>query len=359
MNDQETSQEHNMALPTGNEPVSGFVTPAEVVKHESSDLLLQTLFRLVPPPVVPRLSEKVLMQIHLQEVNSLLFESSLMTEHGFAPGCEQRCRVAIKDSFANFPDIARQVGLWFNRGASWAQVQADLIKTFASARDVAMAYSSSLSALLFGPTFATECRDLFVIYHSVFEQHPHKLIDFVERVCSKLPSEQQKKVVSRLMSEAVDEYWQLARPFWDAGSSETIVSLIEERIRVDTGLKDFAVSQAKNKLSASHSHPNDRVRAVNESTTIHPASGGIPAGNWLMSWVDQFPSVWVVEPRRGTPDVAKVMEDLRKRAVDSKGPLKRKGSSYYLLAFKDDTTARGLIGATFSDKEFRPFTKNV
>jgi hypothetical protein len=41
--------------------------------------------------------------------------------------------------------------------------------------------------------------------------------------------------------------------------------------------------------------------------------------------------------------------------MDSKGPMRRKGNSYYLLAFKDEHTAREVLGTTFSEKEFRPF----
>jgi len=352
-----TSEKSNMALPTGSVPVSGFNTPAEAKYEErSSDLLLHALFRLLPAPTMPRLTDKVLMQTHLEEVNALLTESSLMSEHGFTAGCEQRCRAAIKDSFSNFPDIARQVSLWFSRGIDWGQIQSDLVKTFASSRDVALAYSASLASLAYGPTFVIECRDLFVVYQSVFYEHPHRLIDFVERVCTKLQGDQRKRVISKLIGEASDEYWQTARPFWEGGSSHTVLGLIEEVIRVDTAVRDFNQSHGLTKLAQSSGATNDKVRQVSEAPTPRPESPSAP--NWLMPWVSQYPSVWVVEPRTSTPDVDKLVTDLRSKAVDSKGPLRRKSTVYHLLAFKDAITAKNVLSSSLGEKDFRPFALN-
>lgn len=338
--DPRDGKNHNMALPIGierDEP--GFVTPSATVKSETSDLLLQTIHRLLPPPIMPRLTEKILMRSHLEEVNMLLIEASLMDANGFLPGCEQRCRIAIRDSFSNFADIQRQVSLWFSHGASWAQIQRDLVATFAAARDVAQAYMKSISLLQFGPFFCTECRDLYVIYHEVFEQYPHRLIDFVSAVIGKLPHVVRDKVIAKLATEAGDEYWQLARPFWVAGEHRTVVQLLEDSIRVDTAIMD--VHKAQYKGNSRHYTP-DNVQQTEQKK------------GWLMEWVSQQPSVWVVYPKS-----KELHQSLRSKALEVKGPLRKHVKPYFLLAFTDDGVAKSVLREFLSDEEYRPFSKNV
>ena len=274
----------NMALPTGN---GDFVTPEDSKERsflapsaDSFETFSRLLARLMPAPTVPRLTEKVLMSNHLQELNAVLRECSLSNELGFAPGAESRCRVAICDSFQNFPDIARQVSMWFSHGVGWSQIQVDLVKSYASPRDVAHAYSKALSVLQYSSTFPTACRDLFVIYHAVFVSHPHRMIDFVQTVCSKLPIAIRDRVIIKLTREAEDEYWQLTRPFWVPNDSHSVIGLIEENIRIDIGLKEFRPSVDKVKLV---SEKVDKVNSVTESATQQPST-------WLSDWVKQFAS---------------------------------------------------------------------
>jgi hypothetical protein len=369
--------DHNMALPTGN---GEFLTPEDSKERsyfapsmDSFDAFSKLLARLMPAPVVPRLTEKVLMSNHLKELNAVLMECSLATEVGFAPGAESRCRVAIGDSFSKFPDIARQVSLWFGYGISWSQIQADLVKSYASPREVSEAYSRALSALVFGPTFAVACRDLYVIYYSVFESHPHRMIDFVQIVCSKLPTAIRERVMVKLSREADDEYWQLSRPFWSPDDSHSIIGLIEENIRSDACLKDFQQSV----LHARPRHVNaghgaDKVHVVSEqqkpksSASVAPLSTSAQgfnardnAADNQSSWAESFSSVWVVEPKRNPGKLYSVISSLREKSLSVKGPLMRKGKLYVMAAFQDDTTARNILRTLFDEQDFRPFLKNV
>ena len=294
------------------------------------------------------------MRSHLHEVNSLLIESSLMTEHGFMPGCENRCRIAIRDSFANFPDIQRQVALWFSRGAGWGQIQQDLNTTFASARDVALAYNRSLSAISFGPFFCTEVRDVYSIYYSVFTEHPHRLISFVDAICGKLPAAIRDKTITRLARESSDEYWQLARPVWHPNSSSTVLGLIDELVRVDLSLRDFNQSIGKPR----HQGSTDKINKVGESDR---KSGEPPqSSQWLMQWVGQFQSVWVVHPT--DKDFEEKLAMLKKKG-EVKGPLRRGHGKpgYYLIAFQNESLAKEVLAAVLPADSFRPFqvTKNT
>ncbi len=339
--DPRDGKNHNMALPIGNErDDSGFVTPSAAVKLETSDLLLQTIHRLLPSPTMPRLTEKILMRSHLEEVNMLLIESSLMGTNGFLPGCEQRCRIAIRDSFSNFADVQRQVSLWFSHGASWAQIQRDLVATFASARDVTQAYTKSIALLQFGPFFCTECRDLYVIYHEVFEQYPHRLIDFVSAVVGKLPQVVRDKIVAKLATEAGDEYWQLARPFWVAGEYRTVVQLLEDSIRVDAAIKD--VHKAQYKGNSRHGYASDNVQQTEQKN------------GWLMEWVSQQPSVWVAYPKS-----QQLPQALRSKATEVKGPMRKNTKPYFLLSFKEDGVAKSALREFLTEEEYRPFSKNA
>jgi hypothetical protein len=355
---------HNMALPTGSD---GFATPVAdsrfnpsvdskqylhevpINAHslETLALLQTTLARLLPPPAMPRLTEKVLMRTHLEEVNAILHESGLMGGGRLAPGFESRCRVAICDSFSNHPDIARQISLWFGRGLPWSQIQLDLVNSFASPRSIQDAYSKSVAALTFGSAFPLLCRDLYVMYFSVFEAHPHRLINFVEAVCAKLPSAMRDKVITRLAREATDEFWQMARPFW--GSTDpSVVSLIEELIRVDASVKEFNPPSNKPRVQLA----SDKVHKVAEAD--NKRSGGSPSP-WLMEWVRKHQSVWVVNPMVNDRDFEVKMCSLREKADEVKGPLRRRERPYYLVGFPNEQKARESLSAVLPTECFRPF----
>ena len=358
------TKNHNMALPTGNE---GFATPVadsrfnpsmdskqnlheapmNVHSLETLALFQTTLARLLPPPVMPRLTEKVLMRTHLEEVNAILHESGLMIEGCFMRGFESRCRASIGESFTGHPDIVRQISLWFGRGLPWGQIQLDLINSFASPRSIQHAYSKSVAALTFGSTFPLLCRDLYVMYYSVFEAFPHRLINFVEAVCAKLPSAMRDKVVTRLAREATDEFWQMARPFWNTTDS-SVVSLIEELIRVDASVREFNPASNKHRVQFA----SDKVNKVAEADNRR--NGGSPSP-WLMEWVRKHQSVWVVNPTGKDPDFEGKMCSLRDKADEVKGPLRRKDRPYYLVGFQNEQTARESLTAVFPTECFRPF----
>jgi hypothetical protein len=357
---------HNMALPTGN---GEFVTPEDskersffVPPMDSFETFSRLLARLMPAPVVPRLTEKVLMSNHLKELNAILRECSLAGELGFAPGAESRCRVAIGDSFSNHPDIARQVSLWFGHGVAWSQIQIDLVKSYASPREVSEAYSRALAGLVFGPSFPVACRDLYVIYHSVFVSHPHRMIDFVQIVCSKLPAAIRDRVMTKLSREADDEYWQLVRPFWTPDDSHSIIGLIEEHIRTDACLKDFQHSLSQGRQRREQGA--DRVQVVSEQQKPKTGDRGasIPASTSAVNqpnWADQFESVWVVEPKVDPGRLYSLVAPIREKSLAVKGPLRRRGKLYLMVAFKDDAEAKSVLRSLLNDGDFRPFLKNA
>ena len=332
--------DNNMALPTGNGndrfSEGAFVTPKSKEEFDHSILRLHhnALMHLLPAPSMPKLTEKVLMESHLRELNELLMESGMLVNESFSVGYEMRCRSAIKDSFTNFPEIGRQVGLWLSRGISWRDIQQDLVKTYASPREVSQAFASGISQLVYGPHFPAACRDLYVTHYDVFERRPHKLIDLVNSVCLKLPNSVREKVITRLTCEIEDECWQLARPFWQSGSSDTILGLIEGFMRSESAVRGFSSI-----LPARHNA--DKVNSVAAQSS------------WLMTWVKQYPCVFVVEPQKDIGE--EKMRILQKDAIASKGPLKRKTCDYYLFAFSDNSSAERVLGSSFEKKEFRPF----
>ena len=357
------TKNHNMALPTGNE---GFATPVADSRFnpsmdskqnlhetpmnahslETLALLQTTLARLLPPPVMPRLTEKVLMRTHLEEVNSILHEAGWMIEGCFMRGFESRCRASIGESFIGHPDISRQISLWFGRGLPWSQIQLDLINSFASPRSIQDAYSKSVAALTFGSAFPLLCRDLYVMYYSVFEAHPHRLINFVESVCAKLPSGMKDKVVTRLAREATDEFWQMARPFWHSTDS-SVISLIEELIRVDASVREFNPPPNKPRVQLT----SDKVNKVADAD--NKRNGGSPTP-WLMEWVSKHKSVWVVNPIENDGAFETKMGVLKEK-TEVKGPLWRKGRPYYLVGFPNEQRARESLTAVLPPECFRPF----
>ena len=336
----EKNLNNKMALPTGNSDDmntdGAFATPQSKEEFDSSILRLHqnALLHLMPAPAMPRLTDKVLMVSHLRELNELLVESGMLVDGSFVVGYEMRCRSAIKDSFSSFPEISRQVGLWFGRGISWSDIQSDLVKIYASPREVSLALASSLSQLVYGPQFPSACRDLFVTHSEMFERRPHKVIDFVNSVCAKLPGSVRDQIIRRLSSETDDDIWQLARLFWVPGSSDSLVSLIESFMRSDSAVRGFT-SAPPGRQSA------DKVYSVS------------PQSTWLSTWVRQYPCVFVVEPHKDIEE--EKLRSLQKTSLASKGPLKRKTRDYFLFAFSDSTSAERILRSSFAKNEFRPF----
>jgi hypothetical protein len=275
-----------------------------------------------------------------------------------ARGSEQRCRTAIGLSFSNFPDIVNQVRLWFAKGLSWEQIQVDLLNTFSTPRDVTEAYTKTLAKLQYGPSFATACRDLFVVHQDLFYRRPHMLVSFVESVVERLPDGIREAVIRRLSDEVDDSFWQLARPFWEPSSSDTILELIERRMRSETAVRDLKLKHSKTQSSVVGN--KDRAFKVTEGTNFRPSKPQGPGqqaqqASWLDEWVSRQPSVWHVET-----DKSEAIERLRGKALEVKGPLRRSGRSYFFMSFKDEGSAKTALEGVLAPAEFRPFvSKNA
>ena len=324
---------HNMALPTGNDPSDEdeYVSAQEEEKPYISSYEQSVLHRLLPPPEMPQLLQKVLLESHLAEVNALLEESGMLVGNSFVLGYANRCRTAIRNSFSGFPEIANQTRLWFSNGLSWEQIQIDLIRTFAGSREVTDSYVRALSTLRYGPDFPNACRDLFVVHQAALYRRPHLYVDFVQKVCEKLPPGIQKAVISKLSDEVDDIHWQEARPFWEPSSTHTVIHLIDQKMRSE--MATARISKDKVLLTAEQPPPK-------------------PRQTWLDAWVASQPSVWRVESDKQT-----AIDKLRSKALEVKGPLTRNSARYFFMSFKDEATARGELGALLSPTEFRPFVR--
>jgi hypothetical protein len=299
--------------------------------------------RLLPPAEVPKLFERVLIQSHLHEINAVLEEAGLLVNGAFLRGNEHRCRTSISQSFCNFPEIVYQVRLWFSRGFSWSQIQSDLLKTFATPRDVRDAYMKSLAKLQYGPDSPNACRDLFVVHQERVCQRPHLLFSFMESVVEKLPEPMPEAVVRKLADEANDSFWQEARPFWSSDSTHTVIALIQKRMQSDAAIKDLKIKQSKPPMVSSGG-TRDADSVLDASTCASPQSSeneapsqpatpqdqpATPKAPWLDNWVSTQPSSRYVET--GNADL---ITDLSKKVMEVKGPFRRFDRTYYVMSFE-------------------------